>query len=213
MEHLPWVRCWKGGVTGWKGPQASADVFWERRAGTRGRPGVGQVPIASERPWVSRRGSRRGSCPPGRLQGEENASRGLSSTPGRSPFLPAVMTSAGLQTAARGWGWLPWLHRSSLPHPPLAPALTWLQLSPQGAAGISPCLAAYGWGFVCRYGGGGGPLTVGWELTLTPASRPQTTAPCQASSWVYPLLPSRAMAHLRPLPSRVSERLGQHPGG
>lgn len=55
-------------------------------------------------------GSRRGSCPPGRLQGEEKASRGLSSTPGRSHFLPAVMTSAGLQAAARGWGWLPWLH-------------------------------------------------------------------------------------------------------
>lgn len=70
------------------------------------------------------------------------------------------MTGAGLQAAAEGeagWRWLPWLHRSSPPHPPLAPALTWLRLSPQGAAGISPCLAA------CD-GGGGGCVDMGEEM-------------------------------------------------
>lgn len=119
-------------------------VFWAARG--RGRRGQ-QVPRVAGTSGLTEREAGEEAAPEG-LQGEEKASRGRSITPGKEAALLSsrqrwpVLGSRLQPRGRRGWRWLPWLHRSSLPHPPLAPALTWLQLSPQGAAGISPCLAA-----------------------------------------------------------------------
>lgn len=104
--------------------------------------------LASRGPRVSRRGRQERKLPLEGLQGEEEASRGRSITPGRSPFLPPGSNDRCRAPGCGGGGGAGYHGYIDLS----CHILPWLQprfgsRSPRrGAAGISPYLAARGWG-------------------------------------------------------------------
>lgn len=132
-----------GQVLAGRGDKQDPASGWKGRSGLRkrtlgltdreeGQARVRQVPRAAGDLGSFVGGGRRGSCPEWGCRGRKRLPGARASLPGGLPsFLPAAMTGAGLRLRRRGWCRLPWLHRSSLPHPPpppgsspdLAPAL------------------------------------------------------------------------------------------